>query len=205
MSKIAISGKANSGKNTIADMIGARLSQNYHVLAFADPIKNLICAMYPKTNLMRKLWGPSEERASVIPGHVDSDGYPLTYRRLLQDLGKMGRKYNPEIWINGALSIAQDYLEKDYLVIISDTRFVNELERLKKDNYYCIRVIRPGSSNMTDESEIDLDSVPNSEFDYILNNDGDLEDLEKKILDVCKKILLSWLDQGHKVTIAPKA
>ncbi|MEK6881476.1 MAG: hypothetical protein AABY22_17775 [Nanoarchaeota archaeon] len=70
---ISVSGKANTGKNTLskllADEVKSRLSDwNGNVfIAFADPIKEIVKIMFP--NLPRKyLFGSSEFRNKQIPG-----------------------------------------------------------------------------------------------------------------------------------------
>src|SRR5579871_738234 len=114
MYKIAITGKANSGKNTLGELIvehlservaleksrldGAHLKDLAKYVAFADPLKQMARLAFP--NIPRKwLYGSSKFRAEVIPGAF-KDGTPLTVRQLLIDLGNdFGRKYQSDLWI----------------------------------------------------------------------------------------------------------
>src|SRR5271154_2349133 len=103
MHKVAIMGKANTGKNTLGKMLVRQLRE-YHdmylsasYMAFADPMKEMIRQMYP--NLPRKfLYGSSRFRSEIVPDAF-KDGMSLTIRQLLIDVGTQGRNYNSKIWV----------------------------------------------------------------------------------------------------------
>src|ERR1700744_2596093 len=100
MIKISICGKMNSGKNTIANLLSGYI-ENYEgkIIAFADPIKEIIMTMFPWAD-RDCLYGSSDKRKSVIPNAFDNNGNPLTYRQSLNDIGTKGREYNPNHWID---------------------------------------------------------------------------------------------------------
>jgi hypothetical protein len=205
--KIAISGKARSGKDTVADLILSSFTDKYmakHLaddpkdskfplpitskFAFADPIKRIVQQMFPQTP-DEILWGPSENRSKIIPGTE------ITYRQLLLDIGKFGRSYNPYIWVNSTVDEAEMWLNEwtpdTALAVISDVRFKNEYYRLKSEDYFLIRVRRPTNNyaaeqpkHSQDVSEIDLDDLTDSDFDHVIINDGSLEELETKVWNV---------------------
>lgn len=180
---IAINGKAGAGKNTVADLIKdhlySTLSLESKVFAFADPIKNIVLEMFPKTD-PGDLWGASERRSKVIPGAFDEDGNLLTYRKLLLDLGKKGRNYNKDIWINATLENISTYLSStnNSIAIITDLRFTNEFLKLKETDCFFIKIVRPNNqTKVEDISETDLDHLPDSSFDSVINNFSDLQRL----------------------------
>lgn len=187
MVKIAISGKARSGKNTLAEIICSELENLYQdkapiITAFADPIKKIAKNMFPDIDY-QDLWGPSERRDAIIPSAFNADGTPLTVRKLLLDIGKTGRVYNPNIWINATFSEVERC--QKYIPIISDCRFANEFEALKNNNYFLIRIKRPQCDYVVkDISEIDLDNLPDSKFDYVILNDSSLDVLKQKIVNL---------------------
>ncbi len=198
--KIAISGKANSGKDTFAHILLNNYIDNYKnlynasIFAFADPIKNIILWMYPNTD-NNILWGPSELRSTIIPNATNCSGQPLTYRQLLLDIGKFGRAINSDLWINATLDKINYTFESEHdsIAIINDLRFTNEFNKLKKEGYYLIRVIRTNNDynikepiNSLDISETDLDNVPNSEFNKVIYNDSTIEHLTEESNDVLK-------------------
>lgn len=186
MIKIAISGQARVGKNTLAEMIVNNLTNhfdsdyniksNYKIVAVADPIKNMVMQMVPSAD-RNCLWGESELRSTVVPGNLqDLGGNQLTYRRLLMDLGTLGRKYNPDIWLN---ALVQDAAKNKSLkaYIVSDVRFVNEIEYLKQHGFYMVRLKRPGGPKINDISETAQLAVLDSYFDNVIDNNGSLEEL----------------------------
>ena len=104
MYKIAICGKANSGKDTISKLIRREISKTQsgifcEYIAFADPIKDMIRIMFP-TLPEKYLTGPSKFRSEIIPGAF-KNGKPLTVRQLHTDLGTdIGRAYKETIWLD---------------------------------------------------------------------------------------------------------
>jgi hypothetical protein len=166
--KIAISGKAGSGKDTIAS------DRRY---AFADPIKEIVMTMFPGA-ARQDLWGPSDLRSKLIPGET------VTYRQALMDVGKLGRKYDPYIWVRHFENDLKRYNSVN-LYILSDLRFEEELASVNKHDFVLIRVKRQNTIQIDDSSEKDQDQIPDTAFDYVINNDGTKDDLNI----VCDKII----------------
>lgn len=193
--KIAISGKSRSGKNTAAEIITSKLEKQGYVVktfAFADPIKEMICTMIPHAD-RNALWGPSENREWIISGYKDSEGNPLTYRQACLDIGKLGRIYNRDCWINVLMFVIESFVKEDakHIGLLCDGRFVNELAAIKNNEFYAIRIIRPlKRKEVQDISEIDLDDTPDSEFNSAINNDTTLEDFTAKIEKLTENIML---------------
>lgn len=65
--------------------------------------------------------------------------------------------------------------------IITDTRFPNELEAVKKRGGITIRVNRPGLTKSNHLSETSLDSAT---FDFIINNDKDIKHLINEVRNI---------------------
>ena len=128
----------------------------------------------------------------------------LTPRLLLQLLGtECGREIiHPNIWVNALMS---DYKEYNYAEsisgtsevkklykhpnwIITDMRFPNELEAVKKRGGITIRVNRdyvltggPEDPKEQHKSETALDKA---EFDYEIDNKGSIEELIEKVKQI---------------------
>jgi hypothetical protein len=192
MIKIAISGKINAGKNTLATLLVKHLGLTENeakIVGLADPMKNMILQMIPNAN-RECLFGPSDLRSNVISDDLLSDdGNPLTYRQALLDLGKFGRNYNSNIWLNALVQDAE--LSKDKKAyIVSDVRFVNEFEYLHNADFYTIRIKRPSPERVNDISETDQNAIPDGHFHAVVQNYGDLEMLnlraQKLIEDIHK-------------------
>lgn len=185
--KILISGKANSGKDTLTNLLiqSLKIQNNYIKLAFADPMKRIIEEMYPNVD-KTWLYGPSELRNNIIPNAFDLNDKALTVRKLLLDLGKFGRTYNENIWIDATIN----KIDKNQHLIISDARFINEFTYAKDNNFYLIRIKRPNNTYKVDDiSETEMDEIHDDEFHSVITNDHDLEWLTYKVNIVTKDII----------------
>lgn len=147
-----------------------------------------------------------------------SDLVKLTPRLLLQLLGtECGRNIiHPNIWCNSLfaeyrplddskranLGNVIDYSDCEFPNwLISDIRFSNEAIALKERGGVIIRINRPrvGIEHMNDgskrlaqnpieehESETGLDDY--KDFDFVIENDGTLEDLKEKVKTIVKSL-----------------
>ena len=201
MYKIAISGKANSGKDTAAKLMWEVLkslnpkSKTYYSkrieavqnVALADPIKEMILLMFPRTP-KKVLYGPSKLRSTEIPGAF-KDGVPLTYRKLLQELGtEVGRGFKEDIWIDVLNYKMEKAEKKGYLLfVVTDVRFRNEFDMVKNSGYTMIRIKRNEQLQMNHSSEMEQESISDDEFDFILDNNGTKDDLRANILKIFKR------------------
>ncbi len=191
MYKIAICGKANSGKNLTATIIASKLCQNktdYKIMAFADPIKKIALQMFPWLDA-NCLYGPSSLRNNIIAEAINNDGFPLTYRQLLVDIGEQCRRYNECHWIK--LFDYEYKISKHKLIICSDLRFPNEFNYLKSQGFLIIKLLRnsePLSSTINlGNTETSQDAIKLDNFDYIVENNQDVAALELKINDLIDK------------------
>lgn len=195
MHKIAICGKANSGKNTVSKFIIKELRDkfkndkalNCKYIAFADPIKAMIRVMFP-TLPEKYITGSSKYRASIIPGAFTKSGKPLTVRQLHIDLGtEIGRAYKETIWLE-AFDCAFEKANQKDVVIVTDVRFKNEFDHLKKLGFYQIRLLRDDlaevASKSNHSSEVEQDTIRDEEFDFVLNNNKTLKDLKTEVAKI---------------------
>lgn len=184
--KIAITGKANSGKNTAGKLLVKALQERgadgkAHFVAFADPIKEMARIAFP--NLPRKwLYGPSKFRAEVIPGAF-KDGVPLTVRQLLIDIGNdFGRKYQANRWLLNFDHTFNKLVKRHAgIVVVTDCRFRNEFDHLKNLGFFQLRLLRESNVKIDDVSETSQDSIRDEEYDYVLRNNGTLKDLKLEV------------------------
>lgn len=171
---ICIGGKAQNGKDTSAIMINneLQLSGKRTVIAHYGALVKFICEKYFN-------WDGKKD---------------VTGRSILQRVGTdVVRNQFPDYWVDFVVGVVNMFPDEWDYVIIPDTRFPNELEKWKNANYDVIhiRVERKNfKSPLTEEqlkhvSETALDdSIPN----YIIVNDGTLEELRTKIRNLCKEI-----------------
>ena len=175
MKIITISGHAQNGKDTVANIIRKNLiERQYDVLVthYADLLKYICKTFFD--------WD----------GNKDEHG-----RHILQYVGTdIIRKKDPDFWVDFISSVLKFFDNYWDWVIIPDTRFPNEIDKLKSNGFDVthIRVERANYENslthkqQTHLSETALDGITP---DYYINNDGSLEDLESLISDWIEEIL----------------
>jgi len=138
----------------------------------------------------------------------NDDGFitiPLTYREFLQKLGteaiRNGLHTNTWVnalfanykaensWLNVQLSEKPELLYPNW--IITDMRFPNEYEAIKAKGGICVRVIRESNKNVDNSlvhsSELALQHY---NFDYIITNNGTIEELTEKVQEMLKHFKL---------------
>ena len=162
-----MSGKARSGKDTAAKVILKKYTGA--TFAFADEVKRVAYKHFG--------WH----------GGKDELG-----RKLLQDIGTTGRNYNRDIWANKAVDRIQEwslFSSDNQLAVVTDTRYPNEIQRIKHEfsDVVTIRIIRDSVEKLKHHSETALDQW--TDWDYIVENNGSLEEFQKKILDTMEGII----------------
>lgn len=182
--KIALHGKAKSGKGTAALFLKQKLlNDNKEVVltAFASYIKEMVIDMLPssyKDEARRCLFGPSELRETKVLGSN------LSFRDLLLAIGKLGRSIDEDFWINKTF----DLVRLNENVIIEDLRFRNEFNSCKKNGYKIIKIKRLNHTHIDDISENDLNLFEDSMFDFVIDNNNDIcsfqDDLNKLYQDL---------------------
>lgn len=171
---ICISGKAQNGKDTSAEIFKNELIIRGHsvlVIHQADLLK-YICKAFFNWN-----------------GEKDEAG-----RTLLQRVGtNVIRKVEPDFWVDFIAKVTGFFKDTWDYIIVPDTRFPNELEKLKANdaNIFHVRVIREGfKSPLTEEqqqhpSETALDGI---ESDFTLINDKGIDDLYGGVVSILDAI-----------------
>lgn len=156
--KIAFAGKMGSGKSTAAAIL---VSKGFSKLSFADPLYNIL---YFAQDQIGK------------PHEKD--------RWFLQNVGSWARQNDKDVFVNLLIEASKGCK----FAVVDDLRYENELNALKQDGWYCVKIIKPssaafvlGTGDARHESELGLEAVADEKWDRIILNDGTLDDLEKVI------------------------
>lgn len=160
------------GKDTAAKYAMTKIGGKCVKLAYGDELKRLY----------HKIFGYSDDVKK------DREGY--------QWFGQVMRERNPRIWIEKVDPFLQYHKAKYHHVIFTDMRQPNEYEHLKSNGFVMIkiecpeeiriqRMIEAGEEVREDllhhETESHIDSF---EYDYLIKNDGTLEDLYRQIDEI---------------------
>ena len=175
---VLVAGKAGSGKSTVSEILDQKLKElgmDNLQYGFADPIKYVAKAFFG--------WD----------GQKDEKG-----RRLLQQIGAVGREYDQNIWVKhflNQLDRRAGMFPKNF-ALISDWRFPNELAYLQSNPLLDIVTIRVfGRGGLEGETSLDVseNSLPEADteslqketeqpyYDFTIENNVDLEILKAKL------------------------
>ena len=163
---IGLSGYAQSGKDSVAKILVD--NYNFERIGFADALKDIALSINP---IMENGYSLSRE--------IKEFGWDITKnarteaRRFLQELGTTLRdKVDKDIWVNIAMKKVAEYND----VVISDVRFQNEADAIRKAGGQIWRVERPNIHAVNSHvSESDMDEW---DFDAYVHNDGNLDNLD---------------------------
>ena len=158
---LGILGRKGSGKDLIADYIS--LHHNYQKISFAMPLKHGA----------QHLFGLTHSQVNENFKDVIDIRYNKTPRELLQWLGTdvFRKQLQDDFWIKRAMH------DINLPVVISDVRFQNEVDEIRRRNGIIIKVVRPGIP--LDEKENNIDVVRN--VDFILLNNSSVESLYRRL------------------------
>lgn len=213
---IGISGRLGSGKDTVgkiiqyltAEDVGADClkriraglsidghhNSTFENKKFAGKLKLIgsILSGVPVENF-------EDQEFKKLPMSLD---WEMTYREFLQKLGTEAMRdgLHKNVWVNALFADyrtnfeaknAEEWgknLENNW--IITDMRFPNELDAVILREGITIRVNRPVHALSEENNAVQLHpsetALDNSEFHYIIDNDGSFEDLMNKVEEILK-------------------
>jgi len=196
---IGICGFIGSGKDTVADFL-----VNFHEFrreSFASTLKDSVAAVFgwDRTLLEGRTAEAREWREQVDPWWAERLDMPtLTPRWVLQYWGTevCRRSFHDDIWI---ASLENKLRNSKDNIVISDCRFPNEIEAIKKANGVIVWVQRGALPEWYDDAvsanrgnNIGINAMKlrkihasewawlGNEFDHVIDNNGTIDDLFKQ-------------------------
>lgn len=158
---IGISGAKQVGKDTVADYLCIKFG--YKKLAFGDFIKEEVKKILKSVGIEYR----EEEKEK--------------FRFLLQSWGDFRRQEDAYYWIKKLFKKAERFSR----LVISDCRFISEIEEVKKRGGLIFKITRKTKFKDEHISERDFHSYKN--FDAVLKNNQTKKDLYKKIDELALK------------------
>lgn len=210
---ISLSGLSGAGKDTIADILVKKYS--FKKVSYADPLKDACAAIFGWDRHL--LNGDTQEsrefRETRDEFWSEKFGNDFTPRKALQLLGTESTRkvFGENIWVASA---EKRMLQNEHSVI-SDSRFRNDIENTKRLGGVLVLVQRGElpewyqTALMQNSAGQDLldpwqtmeskyPHIHNSEwnwvgtkFDFIINNNGTMEDLEMYVDHVYKTLMIN--------------
>lgn len=181
--RVALMGKMRTGKDTIAEYL--IWEYGFTRFAFGDGIRKVCRELFPE-----------QMQEGLKP------------RRLLQGIGQDMRKYEPDIWVNLCFNeikkeenTRSELKLSKLLPVITDLRQPNEYKRCKEEGFIFIKVetddnvrlqrMNSQGDNFTledlnHETEQHIDTY---EYDYVIKNNGYLEDLHMQVDYIMSEII----------------
>ncbi len=116
-------------------------------------------------------------------------------RQLLQFLGTNWlKRCDPEALVKLLLFESAKY-PANTNIFVSDLRLVEQFKSLRENGFYLIKIIRPntdpkrkGTGSTNHQSEVELDSIPNENWNLVLNNTGSLKDFQLQLNNLIKTL-----------------
>jgi hypothetical protein len=182
---IGFLGRKRNGKDTCADY----LVEKYDCIkiAFADPIKEIIKILFNLSD--EQLYGDKKEEVDVNWG--------VSPRNIMQFIGteifrnKIGAllpEIKDDFWVK-SFEAKIKHMDNNKIILVSDVRFQNEVDVIKKLGGIIIKVERPAMKMDYDAhiSESLIDNITN--YNYLIKNDKTLELLYIELESVVNKYI----------------
>ena len=192
---IGICGFIGSGKDTVADYL-----VNLHGFrreSFANSLKDAVAQVFgwDRTMLEGRTKQAREWREQVDPWWADRLKMPhLTPRWVLQQWGTevLRKGFHDDIWV---ASLENRILNSKDDIVVTDCRFSNEVEAMKRAGAITVRVHRGQEPEWVSLAKTDLEKfrikypeIHASEYssvgllyDYYIDNNGTIDDLHNQI------------------------
>jgi hypothetical protein len=195
---IAIQGFIGSGKDTLAEIIYNKekeLGKNVIKLSFAASLKDSVSIIF---GWDRKLLEGDTKESRDWREQIDEwwskrlDIPYLTPRWVLQNIGTnvMRNHFHSDIWLSSLERKIFNLKDVD-TIIISDCRFENEMECLRRLSAIFIKIYR-GEQPLWVSDYLNYNIIPsnihsseylwlNNNFDYMIENNGSIDELKQQI------------------------
>lgn len=171
---IALTGKAGSGKSTVAQILQER---GFRLVKFADPLKNMLRSYYRDTigltpcDIERRIEGDLKEEPCV---YLSGKSPRFAMQTLGTEWGRdcLSDQFWVDCWTSKVAAIRTG-------VVVDDCRFPNEAKRIRELGGTIWHISREGVGTASvHTSESGIEAMPG---DIGLPNEGTVEALRRKV------------------------
>lgn len=173
------------GKDTLAGLVRDELNKagiTAYRDAFAWKLKDAARKLFDyaglgHTDLYER---EPERREEVLPA------LGKTPRELWIAFGHKMREIAPDVWIRGVLD--NPAYDGNCVLLVSDVRYPNEVEAIRKRGGMVIKVTRAGVPESSDVADAALAAMGDDAWDRVIRNDGDLSRLSDMAEELVRMI-----------------
>lgn len=205
MKIIGLTGKAGSGKDTVAQIALEWCAENgisAERVAFADPLKlsaarALGAAKTVTLEQAVQFCNELKEGGRIkvelpTPPLSPIREYEISGREYLQWYGTEAHRdvFDLEFWVEATMKPLDERfreLRAPDVVFITDCRFPNEAAAVNERNGEVWEVVRPGVAAVA--AHTSEAGLPEGAIEFQINNEGDLDDLRVLVRSVCESNL----------------
>lgn len=193
-------------------------SSDISIIRFADSLKDFLSFMYKiprehfeypyKNNIfyrkdydvqkiVRCLNGVSYRGSDIKPFQPGDDIKDYVSIRTIMQLEseKFKKGFSEDFFIKQLFK----KIKKD-VIIVSDCRFNNEFEALKDKGFIFIKIRNPNGEKDSHDSENQAVDIADEHFDYVIDNNEDLEKLFYICNDIAGDLKDMLIDEGKKLS-----
>lgn len=193
-------------------------SSDISIIRFADSLKDFLSFMYKiprehfeypyKNNIfyrkdydvqkiVRCLNGVSYRGSNIKPFQPGDDIKDYVSIRTIMQLEseKFKKGFGEDFFIKQLFK----KIKKD-VIIVSDCRFNNEFEALKDKGFIFIKIRNPNGEKDSHDSENQAVDIADEHFDYVIDNNEDLEKLFYICNDIAGDLKDMLIDEGKKLS-----
>lgn len=179
---IGLGGRLRSGKDAVADHLVAK--HGFVKLGMSDALHEAMLAIDPIVDPGDSARGGMPETYSELVervGYVEAKTDPEV-RRLLQKLGtEVGRNMIGEnVWVSIMARKIDDHRSAGHPVVVTGLRFPNETQMIRELGGRTVWIDRPSLAAGAAAAHVSENSVSEADFGERIINDGTLEDLYER-------------------------
>ncbi|MFJ5103186.1 hypothetical protein [Streptomyces sp. NPDC088554] len=188
MGNVGIIGRARVGKDTAGQWLVD--NRGYRRVGFADPLKEAALKLDPiiQAEETRGDWGDCDLRISeavkLFGWEAAKDTYPEV-RRILQELGASIRAIDEDFWLRAAMAKVRAANEYGFPAVITDVRYPNEADSLRRAGFHLIHIERPSVPHLDHQSE---GALTGHDADFSIRNASDVDTFLGKVELVVERI-----------------
>lgn len=180
---IALTGPKGSGKDTVAQTIVDIASDLFDVktIAFADPIKQAIQHIFQLDDTSTEEYDILKRSTLQWNSNSNASG-----RHVVREIGMLMRGYDEDQFTRYVEKEITNSNEAWNIWVVTDLRFNNEYDLMKRFSAKIVKVTRPGYNY---DGHVTEQGFNDSFVDYIIENNGSIEELRSKTQETLKRIM----------------